>query len=270
MRKSGSWDWQGISYRNLPRILFRLSLYQIFFTISNCQKSFSFPLSPHTYTCTHTHMHTHSSLPPCHTTFSALPPSSLAVTSVASDPHCLPKPPGKHTLASFSDSSSSVGSRRLEFGWTHSFSASLLTKPWWPPLPRPVSCTFTYLLSFLQILQLNTKESFFFLIDLYWSIIASQYCVSFCCTTKRISHMHTHVPISPPSCVSLPPSLSHPSRSSQSTEPISLCYTAASHQPTILHTVVYICRCYCHFTLALPSHPMSSSPFSMSSVGYYF
>ena len=36
--------------------------------------------------------------------------------------------------------------------------------------------------------------------------------------------MHTYVPISPPSCVSLPPSLSHPSRSSQSTELISLCY----------------------------------------------
>ena len=36
---------------------------------------------------------------------------------------------------------------------------------------------------------------FIFLTDFYWSIIASQYCVSFCCTTNRISHMHTHVPI---------------------------------------------------------------------------
>ena len=106
----------------------------------------------------------------------------------------------------------------------------------------------------------------FFLIDLYWSIIASQYQyhVSFCCTTKRISHMHTHVPISPPSRASLPPSLSHPSRSLQSTELISLCYAAASHQPTILHSVVYICRCYSHFAPASPSHPMCSSPFSMS------
>ena len=46
--------------------------------------------------------------------------------------------------------------------------------------------------------------------------------------------MHTHVPISPPSWASLPSSLSHPSRSSQSTEPISLCYDAASHQSTII------------------------------------
>ena len=60
----------------------------------------------------------------------------------------------------------------------------------------------------------NGRISFFsfFKIDLYWSIIASQYCVSFCCATKRISHMHTHVPISPPSWASLPSSLSHPSR----------------------------------------------------------
>ena len=97
-----------------------------------------------------------------------------------------------------------------------------------------------------------------FLIDLYWSIITSQYCVSFCCTTKQISHMHTHVPISPPSWASLPSSLSHPSRPLQSTKPISLCYAAASH------SVVYICWCYSHFAPASPSHPMSSSPFSMS------
>ena len=35
---------------------------------------------------------------------------------------------------------------------------------------------------------------YLFFIELYWSIIASQYCVSFCCTPKQISHMHTHVP----------------------------------------------------------------------------
>ena len=38
---------------------------------------------------------------------------------------------------------------------------------------------------------------------------------SFCCTTKQISHMHTHVPISPPSWASLPPSLPHPKAPSQ-------------------------------------------------------
>ena len=103
----------------------------------------------------------------------------------------------------------------------------------------------------------------FVLIDLYWSIIVSQYHVSFCCTTKRISYMHTHVPICPPSWASLLSSLSHPSRSSQSTEPISLCYAAASHQPTILHSVMYICWCYSHFTPASSSNPMSSCPFSM-------
>ena len=70
---------------------------------------------------------------------------------------------------------------------------------------------------------------FFFLIDIFWSIIASQYCVSICCTTKWISHMHTYIPISPPSWASLPPSLSHLSRSSQSTELISLCSAVASH-----------------------------------------
>ena len=46
-------------------------------------------------------------------------------------------------------------------------------------------------------------------------------CVIFCFTTKWIGYTYTYIPISPPSCVSLPPSLPHPSRWSQSTKPIS-------------------------------------------------
>ena len=48
-------------------------------------------------------------------------------------------------------------------------------------------------------------------------------------------------PLAPPS---LPPSLSHPSRWSQSTELISLYYGAASHQLSILRLVVYIRPCH--------------------------
>ena len=64
----------------------------------------------------------------------------------------------------------------------------------------------------------------------------------------------------------LPPSLSHLSRSSQSIKLISLCYAAASHQPSILHLVVYICQCnsLTSSQLPLPPTPVSSSPFSMS------
>ena len=40
-----------------------------------------------------------------------------------------------------------------------------------------------------------------------------------------MNQLYTYIPISPPSCFSLPPSLSHPSRWSQSTELISETYT---------------------------------------------
>ena len=59
--------------------------------------------------------------------------------------------------------------------------------------------------------------------------------------------------LAPPS---LPPSLSHPSSWSQSTELISLCYATALHQLSILHLVVYICPCHSltlsHLTLPPP------------------
>ena len=69
--------------------------------------------------------------------------------------------------------------------------------------------------------QLQPRILFFFK-HLYWSVIALQLCVSFCCITKWISYTYTYIPISSPSCVSLPPSLSHPSIWTQSTELISL------------------------------------------------
>ena len=84
---------------------------------------------------------------------------------------------------------------------------------------------------------------YYYLISLL-SIIALQWCVSFCCITKWISYMYTYILISPPSSVSLPPSLSHSSRWSQSTKLISLCYAVTSHQLSILHLVVYICQRY--------------------------
>ena len=62
----------------------------------------------------------------------------------------------------------------------------------------------------------RTNKVFFFK-HLYCSIIALQWCVSFCFIKKWISYTYTYIPISPPSRVSLPHSLSHPSRWSQST-----------------------------------------------------
>ena len=103
-----------------------------------------------------------------------------------------------------------------------------------------------------------------FKIDLYLSIIASQYCVSFCCTRKWIRHIHTYIPISPPCWASLPPFLSHTSRSSQtrSWSPCAMLLLPTSY-------LFYIWQCiYVNATLTSPHLPpapsMSSRPFSMS------
>ena len=83
----------------------------------------------------------------------------------------------------------------------------------------------------------------------YWNITALQCCVSFSCTTMRISCMYTYSP----SLMSLPPTPSHRSRSSQSTELSSLC---CSFQLAIysIHGGVYVVTCQCCF-LYLP-HPL--------------
>ena len=45
------------------------------------------------------------------------------------------------------------------------------------------------------------RLGYFFFKHLYWSIIALQWCVSFCFITKWISYTYTYVPISLPSCL---------------------------------------------------------------------
>ena len=93
------------------------------------------------------------------------------------------------------------------------------------PLQSSALCT----ILFFPSLCIHPSITLFFFKHLYWSIIALSRCVSFRSITKCISHTYTYVLISPPSCISLPPSPSHPSRWSQSTELISLRPAAASH-----------------------------------------
>ena len=78
---------------------------------------------------------------------------------------------------------------------------------------------------------------------------------------NKVNQLYVYIyPISPPSCIFLPPSLSHPSRSSQSIELISLCYAAASHQPSILPLVLYIRQCYSLTSSQLPLPPLPPCP----------
>ena len=104
---------------------------------------------------------------------------------------------------------------------------------------------------------INQDIGFFF----YWHIMLSQF-------LPYIKANQLYVYINPlpwglsSSPAPLPPS--HLSRSSQSTKLSSLGYTAASHQISILHKVLYICLCYCLDLPRLFLLPKFTSLFSTS------
>ena len=78
-----------------------------------------------------------------------------------------------------------------------------------PFSPHP--CQHFFFVVFLMIAYLFFCCCCLFLcFNIYWSIIALQWYVSFCFITKWISYTYTYVPISLPSCISLPPTLPIP------------------------------------------------------------
>ena len=76
-------------------------------------------------------------------------------------------------------------------------------------------------------------------------IVALQcFCISFCCTMKSISYVYTYIPslLDLPPTPTLTPIPPIPSRSLQSTELSSLCYTAGPHQCIRARSYATLCH----------------------------
>ena len=136
------------------------------------------------------------------------------------------------------------------------FSLSDLLHSVWQSQDPSTSLQITQFHSFLWLsnIPLYTCATSFFFKQLYWSIIALQWCVSFCFTTKWISYTYTYVPISLSSCVSLPPTL-----------PIPPLWTVTKHRADL----PVLCGCFplaIYFTfgsvyISMPLfHPVTSHP----------
>lgn len=114
-------------------------------------------------------------------------------------------------------------------------------------------CSFKY--------NCNHRWIHFFIIHfLLWGIVTLLCSVSFSSLAKWISYTHIHI-----ACLlDFPPTWppSHPSRSPQSTKLSSLCYTAGSHQPSVLHMAEHACESHSPNS----SHPtaVSTHPFSFN------
>ena len=112
---------------------------------------------------------------------------------------------------------------------------------------------------------------FIFFKHLYWSITALQWCVCFCFITKLISYTYTYIPISPPSCVSLPPSQSHPpqavTKHRADLPALCDCFPLAIY---LMFGSVYMSMPLSHFVTAYPSPSPYSQVHSLVGLCLYF
>ena len=118
-----------------------------------------------------------------------------------------------------------------------------------------LSLTLSYFLFWFMFICLN-------LFIFNWRIIALQYCVGFCHTSRWVSHRYTYVPSLWVGDIwtyiwtsLLPPTPSHSSRLSQSTSLSSLPHAANPHWLSVLLTVMYMFPC-----CSLHSSPLPFSP----------